>query len=250
MTRVDQSKRPDQPETALWIEKGDGSGEVCLIFGTWLFSLVEELKLRNKIRNAVLRPAPDRREGTREARVTTKSPVVPVGVSQHQLQCPGICLARTAPDIMDHRAEHGACFPRAKRPRIGMGGGRRRLDIPPIQKPTNRELIPPQDLDIEILVLARFFSQKEIECPPSGNPSGDRERGEQHRDLVYRPWLPHAKGGWMVLHALPFCFRFKTPASSYHFSHQCGCPAQHFLGFSQPRLRGQTGNDERFTCLL
>ena len=70
---------------------------------------------------------------------------------------------------MDHRVEYGPCFPRAKRPRLRVGSGRRRLDIPPIQKPTNRELIPPQDLDIEILVLACLFSQKEIECPPSGN---------------------------------------------------------------------------------
>src|SRR5579875_3976896 len=53
MPRMDESKRLSKPLTALRIEDGKNSGEICLIFGARYFSFVQKLEFWGEIRDTI-----------------------------------------------------------------------------------------------------------------------------------------------------------------------------------------------------
>src|SRR5579883_584229 len=67
------------------------------------------------------------------------------------------------------------------------------LKVPSLKQATNLALVAPEEEDINIFMLARLFSEKEVNGPAACNPPGDWQRREKLSDLMWLPRLPCSK---------------------------------------------------------
>src|SRR5579863_3553841 len=74
------------------------------------------------------------------------------------------------------------------------------LDIPLTKNRANHPLIASQELYIDVVVIPRLGTHKEIERPAASNPPGNSQRGEEAGDLAREPRLPRAKMVCIVWH--------------------------------------------------
>lgn len=78
------------------------------------------------------------------------------------------------------------------------------LNIPSLKLRTDLVLISTQKEDIDILMLSRLNSEKEIECPSASDPPGNRERGKEFGNFRWLPRLPWPKLICHVCRTIPF----------------------------------------------
>jgi hypothetical protein len=64
------------------------------------------------------------------------------------------------------------------------------LNIPSLKLRTDLVLISTQKEDIDILMLSRLNSKKEIECPSASDPPGNGERRKECGNFLWLPRLP------------------------------------------------------------
>jgi len=83
-------------------------------------------------------------------------------ISNHELESPGSCLARTTPYIVYVKAQMPIRFPLAERPICGKLRVRF-LYVPPTKNRTDRLLITSQELYIDVVMIPRLRTNKEIE---------------------------------------------------------------------------------------
>src|SRR5437870_13572188 len=114
--------------------------------------------------------------------ISAKEPLVPIGISDHQLKRPGVACCWTTKDIIGPFPQQHIRLPRLERQGVNQGGScdlkvirileSTALDIPLLEQSTNHLLITSQNLDIDIMMLTRLHQRHRSSVDPPATTQG------------------------------------------------------------------------------
>src|SRR4051794_12294212 len=150
MGRRHRRQRVGKPRSLRAIERWVCSSEVSLVLGAQAFALVEQLHLRRKHPTAATRRRPGQlRDRAADPVVATIDPLITVDVGNHQLEPPRVAGTAAYPDVVHLSRQLLPHRPRSQRARWIRG-----VRIPLGQCSTDRDVVRPQDLYVDVLVIA------------------------------------------------------------------------------------------------
>src|SRR5579863_6216889 len=185
--RVRSRQGVPEPTAGLFRQTGSRAREIRLVLRSGTARLVEELNLGSEIGNALAVASDRQTQGPPNAAIAPEYPLLAVGVIEHQLQSPRAGVTRPSPQGVDVRpgiaGERAGEYSTAGFEELPVRHGRQCLPR-----------TPTQDADIEVLVRAALMTQKQIDCPPAGDPPGARQVAQERRRLARMQWIPPGRG--------------------------------------------------------